>query len=598
MSNASKRALLSLTRTLECSHRVSSFRQTRSFLHVVAKNAWTSQHMRPAEIAITPQLSSLVTTRGIRQRARHFQNSVKPRVGKSEVPAPNSAQEQEVLREPKDEAAAAQDDAPVYTWRDYNDETGMPLPEGPLGRPDIIRLFGNDVSYEEGNHALQILQWRRESGVLSDKGISFPDGPNIPRNLALIALEHLRERYPMDEEGAAEEWVRLEAERLEHEMYEKGARWGLFKKDETAVLDVSKEEHATQQGTEYGEKRHGFSVLEQIQREARAKEEEEREAERAKGNRPLTKAERDEEAKQMQLVEAKEQIDIIYAEMAERKRKREEKAAAFKEPPEVLLKMSFFKRIWPAATMTSLIIIACLLYGATYTPPSASERLFPDYPPALATVAALLTINFAVFLLWHTPLVWKLFNRIMVIQPIFPRPLAMIGNVFSHQEFKHLASNFIGILLIAPSLHEQIGRGDFLSIYIASGVFSSFVMTVWLIRRRLFLSYLMGASGALYGVIGALCVVMESVRIPFTHYELPYTPKLFLVGILSVEAFHMAFKKIRGGGPVVSRLAHIVGTLWGAGHMYAIKARYSLGQYPNRRSKDTERRDVPVATRS
>lgn len=67
--------------------------------------------------------------------------------------------------------------------------------------------------------------------------------------------------------------------------------------------------------------------------------------------------------------------------------------------------------------------------------------MFPDIPPAGATIMALIGLNLGVYLLWKFPPAWKLLNRYFISVPLYPYPLSMIGSVFSHQLLKHFAIN-------------------------------------------------------------------------------------------------------------------------------------------------------------
>ena len=85
----------------------------------------------------------------------------------------------------------------------------------------------------------------------------------------------------------------------------------------------------------------------------------------------------------------------------------------------------------------------------------------------------------------------------------------MLGSMFSHQQVLHLAVNmgFLIFIPIAATLHEEVGRGTFLAIYIASGLLGSFTpFAYWAMRGKLTMTSL-GASGAVFGVLAAYCTM-------------------------------------------------------------------------------------------
>jgi rhomboid-like protein len=75
--------------------------------------------------------------------------------------------------------------------------------------------------------------------------------------------------------------------------------------------------------------------------------------------------------------------------------------------------------------------------------------MWPDIPPAAATVIALLGANFAIFTLWNLwPPAWRMLNRYFISVPVYPRALSMVGIIFSHQQFRHLATNMFILFFI------------------------------------------------------------------------------------------------------------------------------------------------------
>lgn len=91
------------------------------------------------------------------------------------------------------------------------------------------------------------------------------------------------------------------------------------------------------------------------------------------------------------------------------------------------------------------------VFAEIYTAPARQDRMWPDVPPAAATVVALLGANLAIFTLWKFwPPAWRLLNRYFISVPLYPHALSVVGSIFSHQQFRHLATNmvilwFIGI---------------------------------------------------------------------------------------------------------------------------------------------------------
>lgn len=73
---------------------------------------------------------------------------------------------------------------------------------------------------------------------------------------------------------------------------------------------------------------------------------------------------------------------------------------------------------------------------------------------------------------------------------------------FYHYPFlMEMATNFD---VIAP-VHDEIGRGDFLALYFASGVFGSFASLAANVLRGRLATTSLGASSAITGCLGFWC---------------------------------------------------------------------------------------------
>lgn len=93
---------------------------------------------------------------------------------------------------------------------------------------------------------------------------------------------------------------------------------------------------------------------------------------------------------------------------------------------------------------TLITLGLCYVFASNYEPPAKQDRLWPDVPPAAATVGAIIGANLAITLMWkYIPPSWRLLNRFFVIVPFYPSGLSMIGSTFSHQTWRHLATNMM-----------------------------------------------------------------------------------------------------------------------------------------------------------
>jgi rhomboid-like protein len=59
-------------------------------------------------------------------------------------------------------------------------------------------------------------------------------------------------------------------------------------------------------------------------------------------------------------------------------------------------------------------------------------------------------------------------------------------------------------------VYEEIGGTNFLCVYTISGIFGNLVSLYWNILRRNFFHVSLGASGALFGIVGAYFTVQPT----------------------------------------------------------------------------------------
>jgi len=112
-----------------------------------------------------------------------------------------------------------------------------------------------------------------------------------------------------------------------------------------------------------------------------------------------------------------------------------------------------------------------------------------------------------------------LFTPDFVLRPIdlLQRPWSIIGSMFAHSGFEHILFNMLALFMFGTVLENRVGSNKFLFIYLASGVLGA-------IGFMLFSSpfdMALGASGAIYGVIGALVLLEPNLTVYFYGIPIP-----------------------------------------------------------------------------
>jgi membrane associated rhomboid family serine protease len=83
----------------------------------------------------------------------------------------------------------------------------------------------------------------------------------------------------------------------------------------------------------------------------------------------------------------------------------------------------------------------------------------------------------------------------------------LLTNGFAHVELWHIGFNMLALWFLGPQLEAVFGRTRFLALYFVS-LLSGSALVYWLAGEQ---SATLGASGAVFGLIGALLVVAQKV---------------------------------------------------------------------------------------
>ena len=85
----------------------------------------------------------------------------------------------------------------------------------------------------------------------------------------------------------------------------------------------------------------------------------------------------------------------------------------------------------------------------------------------------------------------------------------VITSAFTHVEIWHIASNMLALFILGPVLEQIMGRARFVAIYLA-GALGGSVACLWLSDPS---GSTVGASGAIFGLLGALLVSFRKARL-------------------------------------------------------------------------------------
>jgi len=171
--------------------------------------------------------------------------------------------------------------------------------------------------------------------------------------------------------------------------------------------------------------------------------------------------------------------------------------------------------------------------------------------------------------------------RDMTPEVPFPVWLSPLTSMFLHGDLLHLAGNMLYLWIFGNNVEDFLGRWKFLGFYLMSGLAADFLFVAFNSQGTV---PLVGASGAIAGVLGAYMVVWPRARILTLIWivffiRLIWLPAVIILGYWIILQLVMAMSSVgsqEGGG--VAWFAHIGGfifgwvvTRWRKKHILAMK---------------------------
>jgi len=158
--------------------------------------------------------------------------------------------------------------------------------------------------------------------------------------------------------------------------------------------------------------------------------------------------------------------------------------------------------------------------------------------------------------------------------PAHQTPLAYLTSMFMHGGFWHLLGNMFFLYLSGPYIEDVWGRPLFAAFYLSAGILSAFVFCMKYPDMN---APLVGASGAIAGVMGAFLIRHARVKIRFLFFFL-MRPKVVSLPAWVMLPLWLAREILFGqatdyagtqGG--VAHWAHVAGFVYGAVVAVAIR---------------------------
>lgn len=149
-----------------------------------------------------------------------------------------------------------------------------------------------------------------------------------------------------------------------------------------------------------------------------------------------------------------------------------------------------------------------------------------------------------------------------------------ISSMFMHAGFFHLFVNMLSLFFVGSLVEKILGRKRYLWFYLLSGIFASlFFVLFYFISGNFNLNVpAVGASGALFGLIGLLMILTPNLKVYAMFIPIPIKMKYAAPGLLILLWIVSLVGKIN-----IGNTAHLGGLV--VGIIYGI---YLIKKYPNK----------------
>ncbi len=157
--------------------------------------------------------------------------------------------------------------------------------------------------------------------------------------------------------------------------------------------------------------------------------------------------------------------------------------------------------------------------------------------------------------------------RDIELRDVVPPPFTILTSMFLHGGVLHLGFNMLSLWIFGNNVEDALGRVRFVVFYALSGIVAALAQTFASAASGDVLVPMVGASGAIAGVLAAYLVLFPRSRvltavIIVIFVRLMYLPARFVIGVwFALQIFSALFGTARSGGVAV--FAHIGGFVAG-----------------------------------
>ncbi len=149
-----------------------------------------------------------------------------------------------------------------------------------------------------------------------------------------------------------------------------------------------------------------------------------------------------------------------------------------------------------------------------------------------------------------------------MLEPAHFRVTQLIGHMFLHADFWHLAGNMLFLFVFGNAVNAKLGHVQFLAIYFLTGIVTGLV---WLLAGPG--NPCLGASGAIMGIVGAFLLLYPTNDVSVGYMFTIFYRGTFEISAMWVIALYVAFDVwglVGRSNSGVAYLSHVIGFSTGA----------------------------------
>lgn len=144
-------------------------------------------------------------------------------------------------------------------------------------------------------------------------------------------------------------------------------------------------------------------------------------------------------------------------------------------------------------------------------------------------------------------------------------PWTFITSIFMHGGVEHIFFNMFALMMFGPLLEQKLGSKRFLGLFLVAGIVGNLGYLLYAFTMGSPTIPGIGASGSIYGVMGALAVLEPNLTVFAYPFFIPLPLWMASIGWIFFEFVFL------GAADLVGRAAHLGGIFLGIAYAYFLK---------------------------